>query len=423
MPTFNFNFKRRIFNKVYIPLLKNTKRYEVIFGGAGSGKSVFIAQKLIYKILNCKGFNCMVVRNVGDTNRYSTYPLLLKTIYSVCGKYTKRLFSINKSSMTITCTNGNQIIFKGVKDKKDIEKIKSVTFLTGDLNYVWIEEASEIMEDAFEQLDLRLRGTSKIPFQITVSFNPVSEQSWLKARFFDYIDQDASVMRTTYKDNKFIDDAYKRKLEKMKERTPQLYKVYALGEWGTLEEVIYDNWDVIPEMPDNYDRKAYGLDFGFNNPTALVEVREYDREYYLDERIYRRGLDTPALITLMDEIHIETHIPIIADAQDPGSIETLCNHGFYVLPCQKGPGSVESGIRFIKGLKIHVTERSKNAIREEKTYSWLRDRDGHILEKPNKVDDHYQDAKRYAIYTHFRDPDVDFGDVATDQYHSSIACY
>ena len=172
------NIPGRAFNPVYLPLLGDeAHRYIVLYGGAGSGKSVFAAQRLIVRMMSKKLCNVLVVRKVGDTNRTSTFALLRQVI-SRWGLYS--LFDV--TDLRIVCKiTGNECIFKGLDDP---EKIKSVTFAKGELTDIWIEEASEITEEDFNQLDIRLRGKG-IHGQITLSFNPVNILHWLKKRFFD----------------------------------------------------------------------------------------------------------------------------------------------------------------------------------------------------------------------------------------------
>lgn len=227
------NIPARAFNPVYLPLLDDeVHRYIVLYGGAGSGKSVFAAQRLIIRMMSKKLCNILVVRKVGDTNRTSTFALLRQVI-SRWGLYD--LFDI--TDLRIVCKiTGNECIFKGLDDP---EKIKSVTFAKGELTDIWIEEASEITEEDFNQLDIRLRGKG-IHGQITLSFNPVNVLHWLKKRFFDRKEPRAVTLKTTYKDNLHLDEDYKRTLEGYKTTDPYYYQVYCLGQWGVIGKTIFD---------------------------------------------------------------------------------------------------------------------------------------------------------------------------------------
>lgn len=224
---------KRAFNKAYTDYLNDTHRYLVFYGGAGSGKSYFIAERYIINMMQRPMMNVLVVRAVGNTNRDSTFALF-KQIISKWGL--SQLFKINESDLRITCTNGNSVLFKGLDDT---EKLKSITFAKGELTDIWIEEASETLEADFNQLNIRLRGkgTQK---QIVISFNPIDINHWLKKRFFDRKDDNIKIVHTTYKDNRFLDDDYVSLLESYKDTDPYYYAVYCLGQWGVFGKTIFD---------------------------------------------------------------------------------------------------------------------------------------------------------------------------------------
>lgn len=225
---------RGAFNPLFRPYLTdNTHRYLILYGGAGSGKSVFAVQRFLYRLLTLPLCNVLVVRAVAATNRDSTYALFRQVI-SKWGL--SELFSCKDSDLRISCANGNSVIFKGLDDT---EKLKSITFPKGELTDIWIEEASEILEEDFNQLDVRLRGKGAHK-QMVLTFNPVSVLHWLKLRFFDRKDPRALVLKSTYKDNQFLDEDYKRTLEGYKDTDPYYYSVYCLGEWGVLGQTIFD---------------------------------------------------------------------------------------------------------------------------------------------------------------------------------------
>lgn len=231
MQRVQLNISKKIFNPVYLPYLEARSRYEVFYGGAGSGKSVFICQKLLYRCL--KGtMNLLVVRETADSNRNSTFSLF-KQMINKWG--VQDLFKIRETDMRIKCLNGNEIAFAGLDN---VERLKSITFESGELTDIWIEEASEILEADFNQLDIRLRG-GKIQKSIIVSFNPIDINHWLKKKFFDNRPNNCFVLHTTYKDNKFLDAEYVSLLEGFKDTDPYYYAVYCCGEWGVLGKTIF----------------------------------------------------------------------------------------------------------------------------------------------------------------------------------------
>lgn len=233
MKKLELKIKKGVINDVYMPFLDDDSRYLVFYGGAGSGKSYFIAQRYIYRLLTRELCNVLVVRQVAETNRDSTFALLVQVI----NKWgLLRYFKVNRSNLQITCTaNNNSIIFKGLDDP---EKLKSITFLKGELTDVWIEEATESLEESLNQLDFRLRG-GRTKKQTVLSFNPISVNHWLKKRFFDRKSYNVKVLKTTYKDNKFLSEDDIKLYESYKEIDPYYYAVYCLGEWGVYGKTVF----------------------------------------------------------------------------------------------------------------------------------------------------------------------------------------
>ena len=227
-------------NHVYLPYLKNKDRYLILYGSAGSGKSVFAAQKVVARLVGEAGHRMLVVRKVANTLRSSVFQLLIDTIHSF-DLYSE--FSINKSEMRITHNpTGNEILMGGLDD---VEKLKSIAGVTS----IWIEEATELTSDDFDQIDLRLRGETENYKQIVLSFNPIDERHWLKSRFFDEEHEDCTILKTTYRDNDFLDEDYKRTLELKAKVNPNYYRIYVLGEWG--------REDVSRPFIYNFDRKKH----------------------------------------------------------------------------------------------------------------------------------------------------------------------
>ena len=228
----NITISKKVFNDVYLPYLTNTDRYLIFYGGGSSGKSHFIAQRYIYKLLHQNRCNLLVVRQTGDTNRRSTFPLLKQVISNWnLGEH----FKINESDMRIVCKlSGNEVAFAGLDD---VEKIKSITFANGELTDIWVEEATETQEADINQLKVRLRG-GKSKKQIVLSFNPVNIQHWIKGHFID--SGLATVCFSTYKDNKFLTDDDRKALEDLKYIDEYTYEVYCLGKWGILGKTVFD---------------------------------------------------------------------------------------------------------------------------------------------------------------------------------------
>jgi len=394
MANIPFIVSKNVFNPVFLEYLNNNKRYRIFYGGAGSGKSVFVVQEKIIQFFQ-GGHNILVVRQTSKSNRQSTFALFKQILNK--WKVPSQWYSINKTEMTITNTvNKSQIAFAGLDD---VEKLKSITFETGILTDIWIEEASEVSERDFNQLDLRLRGMSSVPLTITLTFNPIDINFWAKKRFFDRVDDDTFICKTTYLDNRFIDEQYKKTLEKLKEIDQVYYNVYALGEWGVLGNKIYTNYKIYDfDVNDpKFKDICIGVDFGFNAPSSALKCAFYDNEIYILDEIYQSGLTNSELIEEITK-QMTTGFHVIADCAEPDRIEEFKRKGFWIDACSKGDGSIKSGIDWLKAHKIHVhLSNCPETAREFQAYKYREDKDGNVLDMPVKFNDHAMDALRYAV--------------------------
>ena len=224
----NIKISKKVFNDIYLPYLDNTDRYLVFYGGGSSGKSYYIGQRYIYKLIHPTRCNLLVVRQTGDTNRKSTFPLLKQVISNW---NLSEHFKVNESDMRIVCKlTGNEVAFAGLDD---VEKIKSITFANGELTDIWVEEATECQEADINQLKVRLRG-GKSKKQMVLSFNPINIQHWIKKHFID--SGLATVCFSTYKDNKFLTDDDRKALEDLKLTDEYTYEVY----WKYIQSISID---------------------------------------------------------------------------------------------------------------------------------------------------------------------------------------
>lgn len=258
------------FNRIFKPANQTTRRYRIIKGSAGSGKSTNVAQDYILKLSDrkYKGANLLCVRKVGESNRHSTFAELKQAIRKIYGSKADKYWYINESSMTMKSkVTGNEVIFRGILNDRDREKMKSITFEEGKLTWIWAEEATELYEADLDILDDRLRGilpNEHLYYQITLTFNPISAQHWIKRKFFDYRDDETFTHHSTYEDNRFIDEGFKKRMRRRKEQDPDGYRIYGLGEWGEVGGLVLSNYVVEPfaRGPDNFDFMVNAQDFG-----------------------------------------------------------------------------------------------------------------------------------------------------------------
>ena len=357
-----------------------SKRINTIYGGAGSGKSFSIAQLFIRRLYEEDNIRMLVLRKTLPALRITAYQL----IRDLLREYDLP-FTLNKSEMLIR--NGtNEILFKSLDDP---EKIKSY-----EGNYLWIEEATEISYEDFTQLNLRLRrkNTEHIN-QMYLTFNPISRFHWINMQLIESISEDIAIHHSTYKDNPFLSKEYITELEGLTDEN--YYKIYTLGEFGELKNIIYSNYIVEDFSLMGFKEKIYGVDFGYNNPNAVIEAGIKDNEYYLSERLYETHMTNQDLIVKLKEIIKPRNSTIIADSAEPARIDEIKRAGFDIHPASK---SVKDGIDHIKSQKLHINKNSINLISELRGYKYKEDKDGNILEDQVKFRDHLTDAMRYAIY-------------------------
>jgi phage terminase large subunit len=300
---------------------------------------------------------------------------------------------VNKTEMTFILPNGTEIDCIGLDDP---EKIKSIE----DPWFAWIEEADSLTESDFDAVDFVLRQGGD---QIILTFNPPpmvpGVNHWIKSQFIDSKNKNADVLKTTWKDNPFLPQTYKDRLEDLKNTNIDLYKMWALGEFVGLSGAIFQNWGIVEAIPEEAKFIGYGLDFGFSiDPAALIASYFYNGEYYHKEIIYQTGLTNRDLIEEMRAAGVSNNDEIMADSAEPKSIEELRREGFFIKPATKGPDSVRAGIDYMRGYRHNVERGSGGLIKEFGSYCWKTDSNG--KPKPQPIDDfnHGIDAIRYRLF-------------------------
>ena len=301
------------------------------------------------------------------------------------------------SNYTIKLPNGSMFLFKGLDDS---EKIKSIT----DITDIFCEEATELSEDDFTQLDLRLRALED-GLQMLVSFNPVSKVNWVYRKWFadkQKVYENTLILHTTYKDNKWLPASYIKALEEKQRTNYVYYKIYALGEFATLDNLVFTNWKV--EEFNHVDIKGdllVGLDFGFVNDTSALVASILDEEakkIYVFQTWGAKGKTNQELAAVIKSLGFSKSI-IIADSAEKKSIEEIKREGITrIRESTKGKDSIIHGIQKLQNYEIIVHPSCDGIITEFENYSWQKDKaTGEYINKPIDAFNHYCDSLRYSL--------------------------
>lgn len=372
-----------------------------LYGGSNSSKSYSIADKLLLQQVwqrEVKQIKTVVIRK--------TMPSLKRTALDIIQRraYTLGLpFDLNKQDMV--AQSGNiQFVFMSLNNVEDFQKLKSLT----DVDYIWFNELLELREKDYDEALRRLRGGQASFEQIIADFNPEDKFSWVYSRGWE-----SSLGKNIWKSHRTIFDNHPdylatdkaqreiARLKRYEHSNPNAYKIYFLGEWGSLEGVIF-NWDVV-ELPDiRFDEIIYGGDFGFSvDPAALVRIYRKADHFWLEELIYLEGLTNQQLAQRMRDLDVPYLPEQFWDSAEPKSIAELRKEGFNAKAAVKGPDSVRAGINCLLEKNIHIVDGSENLIREAKRYTWKTDKNGKPLNEPIEDHDHLMTAIRYALFTKY----------------------
>lgn len=400
-------------NPVFKGFNTSRKRYVIAYGGAGSGKSINVQQLLIARLSDPSnaGMNLLVIRKDLDSHRQSTRAGLIKAIRTIYGDNARQVWEWSESgsgALDLRCkTNGNMIVFRGVKDESQREKLKSIDVPNGKIVLVWVEEATALMPYDFDIIDDRLRG--ELPngwqFQIYLTFNPVSATHWIKRRFFDVARDDVYICHSTYKDNRFLDEGYKAKMERDRELNPEHYQIYGAGEWGEKGGLILTNFITEPVSQDleHYDAIALGQDFGFNHANAILLLGWKDGDVYVIREHYKHDMTTQELIKDVESSGLfadakKARAFMICDAAEPDRIKEWQRAGWRARPVDKGKGKATSAaIDWLKARRLHIDINATNTAAEAGEWAWQRDRvTGLYTDEPVPINDDAMAALRYG---------------------------
>ena len=371
-------------------LLELDKRIRVVKGGTSAGKTICILLILIDYAIRNEGKEISVVsESIPHLRRgaFKDFCALLKGL----GRYNDN--QLNKSVLKYTFTNGSYIEFFST-DQPD--KLKGAR--RTDL---YINECNNVPLDAYNQLAVRTSGT------VWLDYNP-SSLFWVDKEIIGQ--EDADYITLTYKDNEVLDQTIVKEIEKAKDKGKtstywaNWWRVYGLGETGSLEGVCIPDWKEIDNLPQEARLLAYGMDFGYSvDPTTLIGLYKWNNAYIYDEVLYKKGMLNRDISRFLSQADIKENI--VADSAEPKSIAELQGYGHNIHGVTKGRDSVVYGLNLMNQNEIYVTSRSKNLKRELGGYVWAKDKEGNQLQKPTgSIHPDCIDAARYVLTDQLENP-------------------
>ncbi|PTH38559.1 PBSX family phage terminase large subunit [Staphylococcus agnetis] len=402
--TLNFSKPEKVFNKnIYDILFDYSHATEVHYGGGSSGKSHGVVQKVVLKALQPWPVprKILWLRKVQATVQESLFEdvkscLVDFHIWDLC--------HWNKTDNKVTLPNGAIFLFKGLDNPEKIKSIKG-------LSDVVMEEATEFMLNDYTQLTLRLRERKHHERQIYLMFNPVSKTNWVYKYFFEQPQGDDVLIRqSSYKDNKFLDERVRQNLEDLARRNPAYYKIYALGEFATLDKLVFPkyekrllNADELRHLPS-----YFGLDFGYiNDMSAFIHAKidTKTKTLYIVEEYGKTGMLNKDIADVIKRLGYAKE-QITADSAERKSIDELKRLGINrIVPTRKGKGSVVNGLQFLLQFRIVVDERCFKTIEELDNYTWQKDKTtGEYKNEPVDSYNHCIDALRYSVERFYNKP-------------------
>lgn len=390
--------------KIYAPLFTQKPRYFILMGGRGAGRSTVVSQFANAKLISPEYFRCAIMRYILGDIRNSIYREIIDR-----ADENDILSHLNVNESTMTIEYGNNSI-NAVGFRKSSGDQKSKLKSLANYNCVIIEEADEIPEEDFMQLDDSLR-TLKGDITVILLLNPPAKTHWIIKRWFDlepssvenfYIPKlkadarDTVVVRSNYLDNvKNISPATIEQYETYRKTKPKHYWNMIAGYVPeTIKGKIYSNWIKIDKIPKEAKLERYGLDFGYtNDPTAIIAIYRWNNALILHELLYKKGMLNSQIAAFLKTI---PSCLVVADSAEPKSIDEIILHGIKMIGAEKGQGSINQGIQAVQNRTIYYTETSKNLEIEYENYAWKLDKEGNGLNIPIDGFDHLLSAARYG---------------------------
>ncbi|MCE5527045.1 PBSX family phage terminase large subunit [Staphylococcus pseudintermedius] len=394
----NFNQPSKVFNKNIFEILFNYDYFtEVHYGGGSSGKSHGVIQKVVLKALKDWEYprRILWLRKVQSTIKDSLFEDVKECLINY-GIWDMCLW--NKTDNKVKLPNGAVFLFKGLDNPEKIKSIKGVSDIV-------MEEASEFTLNDYTQLTLRLRERKHKLKQIFLMFNPVSKLNWVYKYFFEHGKPMKGVLirQSSYKDNKFLDDMTRENLEMLATRNPAYYKIYALGEFATLDKLVFPKYEkrIISDKEVGHLPSYFGLDFGYvNDPSAFIHVKidSDNKKLYVMSEYVKKGMLNNEIAQVINDLGYSKE-KITADSAEQKSIMEIKANGIdRIVPAMKGKDSVMAGIQFISQFDIVIDERCYKTIEEFDNYTWKKDKNtDEYYNEPVDTYNHCIDALRYAV--------------------------
>ncbi|MDR1754260.1 MAG: PBSX family phage terminase large subunit [Eubacterium sp.] len=386
------------FNKIFQSANETKCRYRVMLGSAGSGKSTNVAMDYILKLSSPEYAGCslLVVRGVEVAHLNSTFAELTGAIDRLG---LNSIWDSKLNPLTIrNRTNGNSIIFRGCSDQRAIERLKSVSVPAGKIVWVWLEEATELKSTDFDIIDDRCRG--KLPerhfYQLTLTFNPINSGHWIKTQLWDYESPDIFKHKSTYLDNRFIDEGYKARMLRRKELDPEGYRIYGEGEWGEVGGLVFPSVTIGDYKDKEFEQYTLGTDFGFNHSHATLLIGWCDGSPYVIREVVVTEKTTGEIIELCNKADIPKNVLMYCDSAEPDRIKEFKSAGFKAYPVSKEKNSVSNQIAWLKNRQIYIDGRCSHTQKEIQAYKWRKDpTTGEYMDEPVKFND---DCVKALIY-------------------------
>ena len=373
--------KRVGFTPIFERNRNSRARTVVNVGGSGSSKSHSLAQLMIEKFMSEHDKQFVVARKTMPALRRSAYALIVGLMEEY-GLYSHVDHDKTNNVLTLS-QNRNSMWFMGLDEPT---KAKSIA---GGVSYFWLEEADEFTFDDFIAFDLQLRRpTENEPNQCFLTFNPIDGNGWIPTKLL--LRHNVEVIHSTVLDNPYASPDYVQSLKDMAGEDENYYKIYFLGEWGRLENLILTNYTLVDALPEKWDAWCYGLDFGFTHPTALMKIVMSNQKLYWHEMLCQTQLTNSDLIERLT--HFERG-DIYADWAEPQRIKEIRNAGFTVIEANK---DVKLGLDLCRRQTINITKGSITTLKQLRGYHRKKDSNGVILDDPVKLEDDTIDAGRYG---------------------------